>query len=160
MRHRTFHLWMNRLALAAVLALLLVPTTGRMAGMAGMAPMLPGVMSSDVMPSMPLSGLVSSATATMAGHPPASDVAAPTATGGIAAVYPSSPQSPNPGPHDNMAGDCEYCLLLQTMTPPSAWIALAAPSAQAQAPMALALQPRRGQRHPTGLGSRGPPHAA
>lgn len=160
MRHRTFHLWMNRLALAAVLALLLVPTTGRMAGM---APMQPEAIASAA---ATLAGRTASAAHAMAGPVPASAAAPIAATDSLATAHPASPHSPrpgpnpNPGPHDGMPADCAYCPLLQTMAALPSWIALAAPAIGQEARIAPALPPRRGQRHPTGLGSRGPPRAA
>lgn len=111
MRNRILHRWMNRLALAATLALLLVPTTGRMAGM-------------TPAPSV-----------AMHSHP---------------AV---------PDPHGDMQ-DCAYCTLLHSMIVLPSWVALALLPAPTVADVTFAAQTRRTQRHPTGLGSRGPPRAA
>lgn len=151
---------MNRLALAAVLALLLVPTTGRMTGM---APMQPQAIASAA---AARAGRMAPTAHAMAGQLPASAAAPMTGTDSLGTAHPASPHSPrpgpnpDPGPHDSMPGDCAYCPLLQTITALPSWITLAAPAIEQEALIAPALPPRRGQRHPTGLGSRGPPRAA
>lgn len=142
MRNRILHRWMNRLALAAMLALLLVPTTGRMAGM---VPAPSVAMHSVAMPSDAV--------------PTALDHTTGDHTTGVHAAAATSSHPPVSDPHGDMQ-DCAYCALLHSMVVLPSWLALALLPAPTVADVSFAAQTRRMQRHPTGLGSRGPPRAA
>jgi len=130
MHKRALHALMQRLALAATFALLLVPTLGRLA-QAG-----EGTATRDAWGAM----------CTAAGLQLA-DYAHDTS---------HEPTAPRPAvPHH--AGDCAYCPLAQALVAPStAVFAGAAPLPDMAPPPAPTARPAF-FRHPNGLGSRGPP---
>ena len=138
MRMSTFHSLMHRLALAATLALALVPTVGRVAK-AG----------ADVD-----HGGMHHATAAA---PVADPHAAHHAHHAMADAPPVAPApTPAPMPHHG-DGDCEYCPLLQGLVTPAP-VAVAALDAAPPAHVVQRNTPARIVfRHPNGLGSRGPP---
>jgi hypothetical protein len=137
MRAPPFQRLMHRLALAATFALLLVPSIGRMA-QAGQGEAL-----RDTWGAMcTAAGLVYETTPTAQAHH----------QGHHDHGTPAMPGAPHHG-----SGDCDYCPLLQSMVvakaPALVGIATLAPVAPAIVDSAAPPQ----FRHPTGLGSRGPP---
>ena len=130
MHKRPLHALMQRLALAATFALLLVPTLGRLA-QAG-----EGTAAHDAWGAM-----CTAAGLQLADH--AHDTS-------------HDPTAPRPAvPHH--AGDCAYCPLAQALVAPStAVFAGAAPLPDVAPTRAPTARPAY-FRHPNGLGSRGPP---
>lgn len=121
---------MSRLALLAMLLLLLVPTAGRL------------------LASSPGQDGVWAQMCTMAGlemvRIPLGDADAATR---------SSPSD------DGMPMDCEYCPLLGALTALLLWVMLGVPTSATAPAMGAGPPPRLGRGHPCGLGSRGPPIA-
>lgn len=140
-----FQRWMTGCAFAATLALVLVPTIGRLAGQA----------------SMPMHHAETSH-ASAGDH---SDHGMPAADGhamAVAGAHDSEAtvrQAPAAATHHGDDEDCDYCALLLGTT------ALPVPRLQAAPPLRSAAVPVpemrtfARDRHPTGLGSRGPPRA-
>ena len=129
MRVHAFRRLMQRLALVATLALVLVPTLGRMAqAFDGPAP----------------SHALSHA------HPPSHHAGHH--------MVPALPQAPMPAPMPHHGdGDCDYCPLLLSMVAPKP-PALVAPAVTLQpAPKPVVASAPPPYAHPTGLLSRGPP---
>lgn len=157
MNRRLFHRWMSHLALAAIVALGLVPSVGRLAGQPAMS-----------MHAMP-------AEATMRGHSaeaghnanPAHSGKAAAATSAIAIAHgPASTVDTADGQpaagngHHGSDDDCAYCpLLAGTTALPVPGLPAALP-VQGTAVRVPATRTPALDRHPTGLGSRGPPITA
>ena len=153
MKHRLFHRWMTCWAYAATLALVLVPTIGRLAGQASMpmdhgatAGALAHLAAAHAQPYGTDPGMVETRVHAMA-HASAHT--------GDATDSPTTSESS----HHDLDEDCAYCpLLLGT-------IALPVPVLLAALPLRSPLMPIPAirsavlERHPTGLGSRGPPLA-
>ena len=158
MNRRLFHRWMTHWALAATLALTLVPSVGRLAGQSAM-PM-------HVMPA----GASTGGDSANSGH--ISHGAHTDRTGAEASAIASAHQhahttrDTDDGPptagngHHGSDDDCAYCPLLSGTT------ALPVPGLPAALPVqgtAVRVPATRTpalDRHPTGLGSRGPPITA
>ena len=130
MRHTTPHRWLLRLALAATMLMVLLPSMGRLAG-AGPA-------------TNPHTVHVGSHGG-HAGHAAAGQAGAP------------APATPHPGGSGQY--DCGYCPLLASLVPPAA-VAPSFGTPLHDRLFALSSHaPRVAWRHPWGLGSRGPPVA-
>jgi hypothetical protein len=135
MRATAFQRWLHRLALAATFALVLVPTFGRLA-QAGQGDAL-----RDAWGAM----------CTVAGLTLDGD----DAHGRTHDPAPRVPHAPHQG-----NGDCDYCPLLQALVAPKPPVLQAIAVVPAPAPAFAADLATPCFRHPTGLGSRGPPIAA
>ncbi|HKN77711.1 MAG TPA: DUF2946 family protein [Lysobacter sp.] len=130
MHKRRLHALMQRLALAATLALLLVPTLGRLA-QAG-----EGTAAHDAWGAM-----CTAAGLQLADH---------------AHDTPHEPTAPRPAvPHH--ADDCAYCPLAQALVAPSTAVYAGAAPLPDVAPAPTPTARPASFRHPNGLGSRGPP---
>lgn len=134
---KVFRYWASRLALAAMLALVVMPTAGRL-----------------------YAGAFGSAVA----HADASDANVGDAGAGhphAAHADHDAPDHPAPAPGEGHAGhaDCPYCPLLGQLTGtahPRPLIAIAPPGP----PPSLAVAPGHAALRPHGLHARGPPAAA
>lgn len=143
MRISTFHSLMHRLALVATLALALVPTIGRVAR-AG-AEVDHGAMHH------------AAAVAQVVVDPHAAHRGHHDAHHAMAEAPPAPPvPAPAPTPHHG-DGDCEYCPLLQGLVTPAPVAVVALDAAPPADVARRALPARIDFRHPSGLGSRGPP---
>ena len=136
MRNRRLPSLFQHLAFTAMLALVLVPTVGRMA----QGPRAVEATPADATPA-------AAANAHALHHGAHADPAAPV------------PDRPLPAPHHGASGDCDYCPLLQGLLtpgigPPAPALALAPAD-----PRWVGSDARFDTPYPTGLGSRGPPVA-
>lgn len=139
MARSAFQRWMGRIGLAAVLLLLVVPTTGRV-----------------VHAQMPM-------------EPAAGDAGHEGHEGGHAEHVAHQAQHGHHAHHGGQDGDggraaigdpdCEYCPLLASLVASAAIVFDASHHAPHIAAAAVPLSPRLRWRHPSGLGSRGPPRA-
>ncbi len=149
MKHSLFHRWMIRAALAATLALVLVPTVGRLIGQgpvpgdhAALSSAGPGTVDEVMSATM-------GRTVTHAGSHSSESHADETHHAAAASG----------GGHHGSDEDCAYCPLLLGTT------SLPVPRLQIPLPLrsvAVEIPEIRAallDRHPTGLGSRGPPLA-
>ena len=127
MRARTFRSLMQRLALAATFALALVPTLGRLAQAADAPAMRDAWGAMCTVAGLTLDG------ATQGTHAPAV-----------------------PAPHHADSGDCPYCPWSSALVAP-ATPAFAAVHSIPHAHASPSIDAPARFRHPTGLGSRGPP---
>jgi hypothetical protein len=146
MRNAVFQRLMHRLAMAATLALVLVPALGRMAQANHAAMAMPPhamAMSHD----MPAHD--------MAAHDMSAHDMSAHAQHHAAASAPA-PEPPSSMPHHG-GGDCDYCPLLASMVAAKAPALIAPARAMQAAPMPIVATATPPQRHPTGLLSRGPP---
>ena len=126
MNRRRFHHWMTRSALAATLALVLVPTLGRLVGL----------------PAMPVLHVAMQSATPDAGHGNGHHVTEPASNA-----------------HPGMGEDCDYCaLLMGTASLPVPTLHTSLPRLSIAVAVPQTGAPRL-DRHPTGLGSRGPPLA-
>jgi hypothetical protein len=137
MRAAAFQRLMYRLALAATLALVLVPALGRMA-QAGHA-------------AMPAPSHEHAASHQMASH----DMASHAHHG--ASHAPASTPTPTPRAPHHGGSDCDYCPLLLSLVASKAPTVVAPAVAPSPAPMPVVVVAALPYRHPTGLRSRGPP---
>ena len=150
MNRRLLHRWMSHLALAAIVALTLVPSVGRLAGQ----------------PAMPMHVMPAGAsTGGDISHGAHTDRAGAEASA-IARSHEHEHAHTDEGPpaagngHHGSDDDCAYCPLLSGTT------ALPVPGLPAALPVhrtAVRVPATRTpalDRHPTGLGSRGPPITA
>lgn len=128
MRHPTLHRWMLRLGLAATMLLVLVPSLGRLAGHGPASTPAPGAPTGHAM---------------HAGHGEAHAPAGTTI----------------PAPTDDHArhADCDYCPLLASLLATALRPVPLLRYRDSNAPGVADIAPRVRWRHPTGLGSRGPP---
>ena len=155
MKYRSFHRWMTRWAFAATLALVLVPTIGRLAGQAAMPMHHPTAAGSmvHVTPAQAPAGATDHGMIEAHGNA----LADTSSHSGLHASAAVDAQVPSGNGHHDPDEDCAYCpLLLGT-------IALPVPMLLAGLPLrspAMSMPVIRSavlERHPTGLGSRGPP---
>ena len=131
MRHTTPHRWLLRLALAATMLMVVLPSMGRLAG----------------------NGPATHAAHAM--HAAAQGAHVAHAKGPHGA--PAAPVAPQPA--GSTQYDCGYCPLLASLVP-SAAVAPSFGTLLHDALAARAVDaPRMAWRHPWGLGSRGPPAA-
>lgn len=147
--NRRLHHWMTRSALAATLALVLVPTLGRLVGL----------------PPMPVHHVAMHSAAPDTGDEdgatPASHGHALTHVGAQHAGANDAGYTPDPtgNGHPGLGEDCGYCaLLLGTASLPIPKLHTRLPR-RSIAVAALQTRTATPDRHPTGLGSRGPPLA-
>lgn len=137
MRNPRLHAAIARVALLAALLLAVVPTLGRLA------------------PRVAHAGLAALCTAEGLRYV---EVAAFAAATPVAGPHHAGAPGTAPGhPHDPGAPDCTYCPLLLSLLAASIAFALLRAQAPAPARFAAVASARRRQRHPCGLGSRGPP---
>lgn len=158
MNRRLFHRWTSHLALAAALALTLVPSVGRLAGQSAM-PL--HTVPSDTAAHAHSPGNGHTAHAAHAVHTGSTAGATATIARAHASTLDSGDAQPAAGnAHHGSEDDCAYCPLLAGTT------ALPVPGLPAALPMQRiavrmpAIRTPALDRHPTGLGSRGPPTTA
>ncbi|QOW18920.1 DUF2946 family protein [Lysobacter ciconiae] len=157
MNSRPLHRWMRHLALAATLALALVPSLGRLAGQ----PAMPMHTMPAAAAARASSGVMGDAAhASHSGETRGPENPLVTAHGHASTLDAGDRQPPAGNGHHGSDDDCAYCPLLAGTT------ALPAPGLPAALPMQRdavrvpAIRTPTLDRHPTGLGSRGPPITA
>lgn len=168
---RALHRLMTPLALGAVLLLATVPTLGRMAA-AAPAPVAvaSGTVPAALQATHDVAGMshgdmshggMSHGGMSDAGRPAMpqrAGVAMPhAATHGAA---PAMPARETGAPHAGHAPDCDYCPLLQSLLGARAVAPATTPAIELPRPRFDSASAVLPWRHPSGLGSRGPPHAS
>jgi len=137
-----FQRLMHGIALAAALALVTVPTLGRVAQ--ACRTVAPGEAWSAMCTAAGLAYVPATAPSGHHHHM--------ASAGSMAPVAPA----PHQHPHDG-GGDCDYCPLLQSMVGSSALALLPTAHLSPMAPQVVLRTAAPAFRHPSGLGSRGPP---
>ncbi|TKS54739.1 DUF2946 domain-containing protein [Luteimonas yindakuii] len=102
---------------------------------------------------LPAAGRIAGAGAAHAGH------MASVATGGQAHADTDDGARQPSLPVDTASADCGYCPLLASALPAPRWAPVAVPPMAPDKPGLRRADARDAGRYPTGLGSRGPPHA-